>query len=179
MKNYKESGKKSYHELMEEMDDKKGFSRSDLPRKRKEITKSDDEPMVSMAKSESYQRRSYDDQDRKPYPPRNPGEYKKPYTPREGGEFKKPYTPREGGEFKKPYTPREGAEFKKPYTPREGGEFKKPYTPREGAERKPYPPREGQGFKKPYDPNRSSEYKKPFDQNKPYTKPFKKTSGDR
>ena len=155
MKNYKESGKKSYHELMEEMDDKKGFSRSDLPRKRKEITKSDDEPMVSMAKSESYQRRSYDDQDRKPYPPRNPGEYKKPYTPREGGEFKKPYTPREGGEFKKPY------------------------TPREGAERKPYPPREGQGFKKPYDPNRSSEYKKPFDQNKPYTKPFKKTSGDR
>lgn len=155
MKNYKESGKKSYHELMEEMDDKKGFSRSDLPRKRKEITKSDDEPMVSMAKSESYQRRSYDDQDRKPYPPRNPGEYKKPYTPREGGEFKKPYTLREGGEFKKPY------------------------TPREGEERKSYPPRDGQGFKKPYDPNRSSEYKKPFDQNKPYTKPFKKTSGDR
>lgn len=44
MKNYKESSKKSYHELLEETDDKKGFSRADLPRKRKELTKSDDEP---------------------------------------------------------------------------------------------------------------------------------------
>ena len=77
MKNYKESGKKSYHELKEEMDDKKGFSRADLPRKRKEVLSHDDEPMVSMAKSESYQRRSYDDQDRKPYTPRTSGEYKK------------------------------------------------------------------------------------------------------
>lgn len=167
MKNYKESSKKSYHELLEETDDKKGFSRADLPRKRKELTKSDDEPMISMAKSESYQKRGYDDQDRKPYPPRNPGEYKKPYTPREGQEFKKPYTPREGSEFKKPYTPREGQEFKKPY------------TPREGEERKPYPPRDGQGFKKPYDPNRSSEFKKPYEGNKPFNKPFKKSNGDR
>lgn len=167
MKNYKESSKKSYHELLEETDDKKGFSRADLPRKRKELTKSDDEPMISMAKSESYQKRGYDDQDRKPYPPRNPGEYKKPYTPREGQEFKKPYTPREGQEFKKPYTPREGQEFKKPY------------TPREGEERKPYPPRDGQGFKKPYDPNRSSEFKKPYEGNKPFNKPFKKSNGDR
>lgn len=167
MKNYKESSKKSYHELMEETDEKKGFSRADLPRKRKELTKSDDEPMISMAKSESYQKRGYDDQDRKPYPPRNPGEYKKSYTPREGAEFKKPYTPREGQEFKKPYTPREGQEFKKPY------------TPREGEERKPYPPREGQGFKKPYDPNRSQDFKKPYDQNKTFNKPFKKSTGDR
>ena len=129
MKNYKESSKKSYHELLEETDDKKGFSRADLPRKRKELTKSDDEPMISMAKSESYQKRGYDDQDRKPYPPRNPGEYKKPYTPREGEE-RKPYPPRDGQGFKKPYDPNRSSEFKKPY---EGNKpFNKPFKKSNG-----------------------------------------------
>ena len=144
MKNYKETSKKSYHELIEEMDDKKGFKRSDLPRKKKEVSSKDDEPMISMAKSESYQKRSYDDQDRKPYQGRSSSDYKKPYTPREGQE-------------------------KRPYTPREGSEFKKPYTPREGQEKRPYTPREGSEYKKPYDPNRSSEFKKPY--TKPYNKP--------
>jgi hypothetical protein len=141
VKNYKDSNKKSYHELKEELEDKKGFSRSDLPRKRKEVIARDDEPMVSMARSESSRNRNYDDGDRKPY------------TPRSGGEFKKPYN-------------KDGFDKKKPYTPRENSD-KKTYTPREGSEKKTYPSTQS-GYKKPYDPNRSYDSKKTFD--KPYKK---------
>jgi hypothetical protein len=80
VKNYKESSKKSYHEYQEEREDKKGFSRSDLPRKKRESLTRDDEPMISMAKSESFKNRSYDDGERKSYPPRKPGEFKSQFN---------------------------------------------------------------------------------------------------
>lgn len=124
MKNYKEPNKKSYHELKEELEDKKGFSRSDLPRKRKEVVSRDDEPMVSMARSESSKNRSYDDGDRKPYTPRSGGEYKKPYN-KEGFDKKKPYTPREGAE-KKTY-PSSQTGYKKPYDPNRSYDSKKTF----------------------------------------------------
>lgn len=166
MKIYKETSKKSYHELMDEQEDKKGFKRSDLPRTNKrEVVVKDDEPMISMAKSEAYNKRPFED--RKPYDPSKPRDFKKPYPPREGQEGRKPYTPKEGQESRKPYAPREGQEGRKPFTPREGQDFRKPYTPKEGQEgRKPYTPREGQSQNRPY--------QKPYDK-----KPFVKKNEDR
>lgn len=124
MKNYKESNKKSYHELKEQSEDKKGFSRSDLPRKKREIVSHDDEPMISMARSESSKNRNYDASDRKPYPPRKPGEYKKPYN-KEGYE-KKSYPPKDASE-RKSYASSGSTGYKKPYDPNRSFNQKKSY----------------------------------------------------
>ncbi len=123
MKNYKESSKKSYHEYQEEREDKKGFSRSDLPRKKRESLTRDDEPMISMAKSESFKNRSYDDEERKSYPPRKPGEFKKPYQ-KEGYE-KKTFVPREGSQ--RPSSNPNSTGYKKPYDPNRSYDQKKSF----------------------------------------------------
>ena len=172
MKKLKDSGKKSYHEIMEEVDDKKGFKRSDLPRKRKETSSRDDEPLVSMAKSEASQRRGYDD--RRPQGPKK--EFRKPYTSGDQDE-KKPYDPnRPKREYDpnrppRPYDPdRPKREFdpNKPARPYDPNRPKREFDPNRPP--RPYDPdrpkREFDPNKpaRPYDPNRP---KREYDPNKP------------
>ncbi|MDY0075051.1 MAG: hypothetical protein WC992_08760 [Acholeplasmataceae bacterium] len=111
MKKIKESTRKSYHELMEEEETKKGFSRADLPRKRKELVVKDDEPMVSMARSESNYKKPYGD-NKKPYGPKRTDSDKPYYATKDGQSYKKPYPSRDSDQ-KRPYDSTK--KFNKPY----------------------------------------------------------------
>ena len=140
--NFKE--KKSYHDLLEEQETgKKGFKRSELPRKKAAL-------LVEKDDQASYQKKSFNSP-KKPYQPKD-YDLEDRQIDRKASSFKKPYTPRESSNYtgeKKTYTPRENTSYtgeKKAYTPRPNKDF--------GDQKRSYPPKKQNDFnshsKKPH-----------------------------
>jgi ATP-dependent RNA helicase RhlE len=124
-KNFGSKQKKSYHELVEELEtEKQVFKRSELPKKKPVLILEDVDKPAKEFKPSS----------KKGYLPHDPDRNEKEFRPRNTYDNKKPYTPRPQGDSSgsKPYSRSTSSDSSKTYTPKPsyGSSPSKPYTPR-------------------------------------------------
>jgi ATP-dependent RNA helicase RhlE len=138
-KNFGSKQKKSYHELVEELEtEKQVFKRSELPKKKPVLILEDvDKPAKEFKPSSKKGYLPHDpDRNEKEFRPRNTYDNKKPYTPRPQGDSSgsKPYSRSTSSDSSKPYTPKPsyGSSPSKPYTP-------KPQSGQQGSNNGPRP----------------------------------------